>query len=172
MYLNCTRQPYWVKKNTFGYRLDEQAIVLRFQAGVEMFSFNTESRQPHQQFPYNEYCNIFPRDKGGRGVIRPLTSIPLQCWSQGYVQPHHHSQTHLQAVVLKKKTLWPESASELYRPSNRLLSTNLVPTFGDRGCHVVGVTNPCGRILGFLDRSRYFFYQGAPQLYSRGWRGA
>jgi hypothetical protein len=26
----------------------------------------------------------------------------------------------------------------------------------DRGCHVVSVTDPYGRILGFLDRSRYF----------------
>jgi hypothetical protein len=24
------------------------------------------------------------------------------------------------------------------------------------GCHVVSVTDPYGRILGFLDRSRYF----------------
>jgi hypothetical protein len=28
--------------------------------------------------------------------------------------------------------------------------------FADRGCHVVSVTGPYGRILGFLDRSRYF----------------
>jgi hypothetical protein len=28
--------------------------------------------------------------------------------------------------------------------------------------------NYYGRILGFLDRSRYFFFQVAPQLYSRG----
>jgi hypothetical protein len=28
--------------------------------------------------------------------------------------------------------------------------------FADRGCHVVSVTDPCGLILGFLDRSRYF----------------
>jgi hypothetical protein len=27
-----------------------------------------------------------------------------------------------------------------------------VPTFADRGCHVVGVTDPYSRILGFLDR--------------------
>jgi hypothetical protein len=27
--------------------------------------------------------------------------------------------------------------------------------FADRGCHVVSVTNPYGRMLGFLDRSRY-----------------
>jgi hypothetical protein len=26
-----------------------------------------------------------------------------------------------------------------------------------------------GRILGFLNRSRYFFFQVAPQLHSRGW---
>jgi CBS-domain-containing membrane protein len=28
--------------------------------------------------------------------------------------------------------------------------------FADRGCHVVSVTDPYGRMLGFLDRSRYF----------------
>jgi hypothetical protein len=54
-----------------------------------------------------------------------------------------------------------------YRPSDRRLSAKLVPTFADRGCHVVSVTDPYGRILGFLDR--YFFFQVAPQLYSRGW---
>jgi CBS-domain-containing membrane protein len=55
-----------------------------------------------------------------------------------------------------------------YRPSTRSLSARLMPTFADRGCHVVGVTEPYGRIIGFLDRSRYFFFQVAPQLYSRG----
>jgi hypothetical protein len=28
--------------------------------------------------------------------------------------------------------------------------------FADRGYHVVSVADPCGRILGFIDRSRYF----------------
>jgi hypothetical protein len=65
-------------------------------------------------------------------------------------------------------TPWPESASELYRPSDRRLSTKLVSTFGDIGCHVVSVTNPYGRNLDFLDRSRYFLFQVTPQLYSRG----
>jgi hypothetical protein len=40
--------------------------------------------------------------------------------------------------------------------------------FADTGCHVVSVTDPRGRILDFLDRRRYFFFQVAPQLYSRG----
>jgi hypothetical protein len=38
-------------------------------------------------------------------------------------------------------TPWPESASELYRPSDRSLSAKLVPTFADRGCRVVSVTD-------------------------------
>jgi hypothetical protein len=59
-----------------------------------------------------------------------------------------------------KQTLLPESASKLYRPSDRHLSAKLVPTFVVRGCHVVSVTN--------LDRSRYSFFQVAPLLYSQG----
>jgi hypothetical protein len=51
-------------------------------------------------------------------------------------------------------TPWPESASDLYRPSDRRLSAKLVPTFADRENHVVSLTDPYGRILGFLDRSR------------------
>jgi hypothetical protein len=62
------------------------------------------------------------------------------------------------------KTPWSESASELYRPRDRSLSAKLVPMFEDRECHVVSVTNHYGRILGFLDRSRYFFFQIAPHL--------
>jgi hypothetical protein len=56
----------------------------------------------------------------------------------------------------KNYTPWSESASELYRPSDRRLSATWLPTFADRGCHVVSVTDPYGRILDFLDRSRYF----------------
>jgi hypothetical protein len=44
-----------------------------------------------------------------------------------------------------------------------------VPTFLDRGFRVVSAMDPYGRILGFLDRSRYYFFQVVPQLYSRGW---
>jgi hypothetical protein len=55
-----------------------------------------------------------------------------------------------------KKTPWPESASELHRPSDRRLSAKWLPIFADRGWHVVSVTDSYGRILGFLDRRRYF----------------
>jgi hypothetical protein len=38
-----------------------------------------------------------------------------------------------------------QSASELYRPSDRRLSVKLVPTLADRRCRVVNATNPHGR---------------------------
>jgi hypothetical protein len=63
---------------------------------------------------------------------------------------------------------WPESKIELCRPSDRRLSAKLVQTFADSGCRMVSVADPYGSILSFLDRSRYFFFQVAPQLYSRG----
>jgi hypothetical protein len=51
-------------------------------------------------------------------------------------------------------------------PSDRRLSAKLVPTFVNRGCRVVSATDPHGRTLGFLDRSRYYFFQISPQLYA------
>jgi hypothetical protein len=70
-----------------------------------------------------------------------------------------------QGNSLKENPL-PESASELYRPSDRRLSAKSVTNVADRGCHVVSVTDPYARILGFLDKNRYSFFQVAPQLYS------
>jgi hypothetical protein len=49
----------------------------------------------------------------------------------------------------------PESAIELYLLNDCNLSTKLVPTFMDRGCHVVSVMHLYGRILGFLDRTNH-----------------
>jgi hypothetical protein len=57
--------------------------------------------------------------------------------------------------LTKRKTPWSLSASELYRPRDRSLSAKLVSTFADRECHVVSMTYPYGRILGFLDRTFY-----------------
>jgi hypothetical protein len=75
----------------------------------------------------------------------------------------------LLACYFKQQTLWSESVSELYRLNDRGLSAKLAPTFVDRQCHVVSVTDPYGHILGFIDQSRYFFFQVTPHLYSRGW---
>jgi hypothetical protein len=58
---------------------------------------------------------------------------------------------------------------ELTIPRDRRLSAKLVPTFADTGYRVVSATDPHGRIIWFLDRRRYFFFQVAPQMYWRGW---
>jgi hypothetical protein len=47
------------------------------------------------------------------------------------------SVTYVKAYI--KKTLLLESASELYRLSDRSSPAKLVPTFAHRGCHVVSV---------------------------------
>jgi hypothetical protein len=57
--------------------------------------------------------------------------------------------------------------------SERTIPTERQPLVGEvsanfcglEGCRVVSVTDPWGGIRGFLDRSRYFFFQVAPQLY-------
>jgi hypothetical protein len=41
----------------------------------------------------------------------------------------------------KKQTPRSESASKLYRPSDRRLLAKLVPTFADKGCHMISVTS-------------------------------
>jgi hypothetical protein len=74
---------------------------------------------------------------------------------------HPFSVRKINSVALVRKRTIPTE-----RPP---LSAKLVPTFTDRGCRVVSATDPHGRILGFLDRSRYYFFQVAPQLYWRGW---
>jgi hypothetical protein len=67
-------------------------------------------------------------------------------------------------------TPWPESASERYRPSYRRLSAKLVPTFADRGCRVVGTTDPLGRIFGFLDRKLHIFTEQHLEYHSMFYR--
>jgi hypothetical protein len=53
--------------------------------------------------------------------------------SEGYGKPQESTS---------KKKQWPRSESEVYRPSDRSLSAKSVPTFADRGCHMVNVTDP------------------------------
>jgi hypothetical protein len=55
-------------------------------------------------------------------------------------------------LLHEKINPWPESGSELCRPSGHRLSEKLMPTFADRRCHKINVTDPYGRILDFLDQ--------------------
>jgi hypothetical protein len=79
--------------------------------------------------------------------------------------------------------LWPRTVSVYVLPKlhglspranytgraiDRRLSAKWLPTFANKGCHVVSVTDPYGHILGSRQEP-LLFYQVAPQLYSRGW---
>jgi hypothetical protein len=93
-------------------------------------------------------------------TLKTWATMPISTWCK---------DPRVGSTSIKNHHTHSESASELYRLSDRHLSEKLVPTFEDREWHVVSVTDPHDRILGFLDWSRYFFFQGAPQLYPRGW---
>jgi hypothetical protein len=81
---------------------------------------------------------------------------------------HFASKGPAQHRTYKTKLNSMDWVRERTIPTERL-STKLVSTVEGRRCHVVSVTDPYGHILGFLDRSRYFFFKVAPQLYSRSW---
>jgi hypothetical protein len=66
--------------------------------------------------------------------------------------PQTHKQTNSVALV-RERTMPTE------RPP---ILGEVVPTFADRGCCVVSATDPPVVSLGFLDRSRYYFFQVAP----------
>jgi hypothetical protein len=51
-------------------------------------------------------------------------------------------------------------------PSDRRLSAKLVPTFADRGCHVVSATDPHGRYLGFLDPEPLLLHSSSSSVVS------
>jgi hypothetical protein len=86
---------------------------------------------------------------------------------------HSTNQTkhvlHRNIIITKNKLRGLSPRANYTDQSTAACCAKLVPTSMDRGCHVVSVTDLYGSILGFLDRNRYFFFQVAPQLYSRGW---
>jgi hypothetical protein len=96
------------------------------------------------------------KEKSHKSVLRPRVESD-DCTKQSChvaVVPPGKQPLHLSITTYKQQTPWSESASELYRPSDHSLSAKLVPTFADRGCHVVSVTDAYGRILAFLNRNR------------------
>jgi hypothetical protein len=111
--------------------------------------------------PHARSSRSLSSDKGS-GVLQVLLNMLRKCLALMFI----YSSTH-RLHCGRTKTSWHESASELYRQSDRRLSAKSVLTFEDRGCHVVRATDLYGRILGFLDRSSCFSFQVALQLYSR-----
>jgi hypothetical protein len=90
-------------------------------------------------------------------VVRSIRVLLQNYWVSGLFQR-----------TKKETNSIAESACELYRPSDRCLSAELKQTFANR-FRVINARIPYGRNSGFLNWRPYFFFQVAPQLYSRGW---
>jgi hypothetical protein len=59
---------------------------------------------------------------------------------------------------------WPQSASELYWPSDRRLSAKLMTTFAGRGCCVVSATNLRGRYFRFPRPEPLLFHSSSSSV--------
>jgi hypothetical protein len=79
-------------------------------------------------------------------VITPFSLVEVGLSLGGTLPPLLRWKSKIKK---KLKTPWSEFASELYGPSDRRLSAKLLPNFADRGCQVVSVTDPYGRIISF-----------------------
>jgi hypothetical protein len=127
-----------------------------------VFSFTAQQRYRHRYTGQWIGGSVGPTNSLDGVVGRNSDLSAVQ-----HVAPRRSLQ--LEIIIIIIITPWLQSESELYRLIGRSLPTKLVSTFEDSGCKVVSVTDPYGRILGFLDRSRYFFFQVAPHLNSRVW---
>jgi hypothetical protein len=76
-----------------------------------------------------EACGHGPNLAATDSVCRVRTSVGTTLTRCKQPEPHTNSVDF-------------ESASELYRSSDRRRSAKLVPTLADRGCHVVSATSP------------------------------
>jgi hypothetical protein len=93
--------------------------------------------------------------------IRMICNIQIR---DGNIWNGNSFNQNIHRLNEKTKLPRPESSTEVNRPSDLRLSAKLVTTFADRGCHVVGLTDPYGRILGLLDRT----YIGYTHIYAEG----
>jgi hypothetical protein len=122
--------------------LSPRALCCHININVFLASSRCTLRLPLKCLYYMHTCVLVSRSK----------------WKFSCSSSLHNRNFYCLFLVMSKtkQTPWSESASELYRPSDLRLSAKLVPTFADRGCHVISVTDLYGRILGFEDKSRYF----------------
>jgi hypothetical protein len=103
----------------------------------------------------------------------------LSKWYRGYFPgnnvagalnwPLSGVEVETRVICEKKNPPWLWSASELCRPSDRRLLAKSCQLLRIEGVAWSAQRIPPIVSLGFLDGSRYLFFQVAPQLSSRGW---
>jgi hypothetical protein len=104
--------------------LRSQAFILSLKGCVLLLQFTVKSQ--------SQECSMLLN-------IRTVSYIKVLCNINQMFTPSWVSRGIKELKFVKH--LWPESACKLYWMSNRRLSAKLVPTFADRGCHVVSMTS-------------------------------
>jgi hypothetical protein len=111
-------------------------------------------------------CSINDSIKGEYSFIKSLNdNTECTLWNTRFIIAHGGRSDVVDDV---KKFRGFESASELYRSSDRRRSAKLVPTLADRGCHVVSPTSPSDRNFDFLDLEPLLFLPSSSSNCSRG----
>jgi hypothetical protein len=100
---------------------------------------------PLMKINFNKYFNNMHTLRSGHYVFKNLKTV--KC-----VKPYTKSIKLPNSVAWVRKQTLPTE-----RPP---LVSEFSAKFADRGCHEVSVTDPYGRIIGFLDRSRYSCSRG------------
>jgi hypothetical protein len=113
-------------------------------------------------------------------VVTSVTKLPRSCFE---LLLSESSRTDLDSESVERIVLKTDAGpGKMMQTTNKLLDlspranyTERKPlvgevelNFADRGCHVVSMTDPYCCVFDFLDRSLYFFFRVAPQLYSGG----
>jgi hypothetical protein len=95
------------------------------------------------------------------------SQLTLTEWSPGLI----FGKFNVNWILLKKTNSKAFSLQANYTDwATATCRRNLVPTLADRGVSCGQRSgSPMAVNLSFLDRSRYFFFQVAPRLSSRGW---
>jgi hypothetical protein len=132
-------------KGDFGFRNTRHGtrVVTKEMADFSAIPSHFESNNllyftyPKSQKPVKAVIRHLPASAPADDISDGLVNLGLYiiCVKQVSTTRRSHAEE-------TKKTPWLESASELYRLSDRRLSAKLVPTLTDRGCRVVSATNP------------------------------
>jgi hypothetical protein len=108
-------------------RLDESWNISDSSSGSARF----DSR-PRYQLSRLKFCIFLPTsDDTAFTVMRFTSQFTIHCHSSPDSLQSGLVTSSLNKLLHPTQTPWPESASELYRPSR--LSAKLMPTFADRG---------------------------------------
>jgi hypothetical protein len=92
------------------------------------------SQQSKPTTLYSAYYSVYWADARHWVPPSPRRPLPIQgLMPCGTIVWQTSGAEYRTIVFFKENTPWPESANELYRPSDRRLSAKLVPTFADRG---------------------------------------